>query len=539
MRTIYKSLAAALVLVPTLTGCVDETFPTTGATEEQLGASAKAAEALLWAMPAFNNKFDVLGYGSVDASHYDYGYPSIMHIRDVMTADMPIAPSGYDHYTYWENNTYLGEGYIFAQFIWNYYTQRALTANNCIGAIDPEVASSQMLSYLGMGYAFRAHTYLEMAQMYEFLPNNAVSSVNLNGNDVEGLTVPIVTDKTTEEEARKNPRATHQQMFEFIMSDLDAAEQYLAGASRADKTLPNTAVIYGLKARAYMWNLDYAKAAEYASKAIATGQFTPTTREQWLSTTTGFNDLNTPSWMWGIRTMKEDDVVQTGIINFTSWTSNEAQYGYAAAGPNTLIDAALYNSMSDRDFRKLSFKAPQGSTLSGQEPVIDAVFAAELPEYASFKFRPGEGNTADYNVGSAVGIPLMRIEEMYFIQAEATAQTSPVEGKKLLEDFMKTYRYPTYVCRASSKEDIIDEIFQQKRAEFWGEGIIFFDYKRLDKSVIRAYDGSNFNVSLAYNTDGRPAWMNFVIIRSEGNNNEAVMGWNNPDPSEAYTAIPF
>ena len=187
MRTIYKSLAAALVLVPTLTGCVDETFPTTGATEEQLGASAKAAEALLWAMPAFNNKFDVLGAGSANASDYDYGYPSIMHIRDVMTADMPIVASGYDHYTYWENNTYQGEGYIFPQFVWNYYTQRALTANNCIGAINPEGASAQMLSYLGMGYAFRAQTYLEMAQMYEFLPNNAVSSVNLDGNNVEGL----------------------------------------------------------------------------------------------------------------------------------------------------------------------------------------------------------------------------------------------------------------------------------------------------------------------------------------------------------------
>lgn len=528
-------MVAALVIAPTLTGCVEETFPTEGATQEQLGASAKAAEALLWAMPAFNNKFNLL-----DGDYpYDWGYGSMMHIRDVMTGDMPIEASGYDWYTSWEGCVYIGEGYARPQFIWNYYTQRALTTNNLIGAIDPETANATMLGYLGMGYAFRAQTYLDMALMYEFLPNEKTSSTNLNGNNVEGLTVPIVTNETTEEQARNNPRATHAEMFNFIMSDLDLAEKYLAGQGRSSKTLPNTAVVYGLKARAYMWNLDYPKAAEYAALAIAASGATPLTREEWLSTTDGFNNADVSSFMWVMQAVKEDDVVQSGIINWTAWTSNEAEYGYAAAGPYTMIDASLYNSMNDRDFRKLSFKAPEGSQLAGQEPVINPEWAAELPEYASFKFRPGSGNTEDYNVGSATAAPLMRVEEMYFIQAEATAQTNPTEGKRLIEDFMKTYRYSAYSCRATDKDGIINEIFQQKRAEFWGEGLIFFDIKRLNKSVTRAYTGSNFNTAYAYNTNGRPAWMNFVFVRTEGNNNEALKDWNNPDPSGLYTASPF
>lgn len=535
MKTIYKSLVAALVGASVLTGCVEETFPTEGATEEQLGSSSKAAEALLWAMPAFFNKLDVLG----SDTDYDWGYGSIMHIRDLMTADLAIVSSGYDHYTYWQNNTYLGESYIFAQFVWNYYNQLVLTTNNCVRAIDPETANSQMLTYYGQGLAFRAAAYLDMARMYEFLPNDATSSVNLNGNDVLGLTVPIVTDQTTEEEARNNPRVSHADMFAFIISDLDKAEEYLTGKSRAAKTLPDVAVVYGLKARAYMWDGNYAKAAEYARKAIATGQFRPTTREEWLSTTSGFNDISTASWMWGSETVKEDDVVKTGILNWTSWSSNEAEYGYAAAGPFLMISAAMYERMNDRDFRKLSYKAPEGGSLAGQEPVIDPEFAEGLPAYASFKFRPGSGNISDYNVGSAVGVPLMRIEEMYLIEAEAVAHTSPTEGKRLLEDFMKTYRYSSYTCRASDQEGIIEEIFFQKGVELWGEGQIFFDYKRLNMPVVRAYEGSNFNPALAYNTTTRPAWMNFCIVQSEANNNSAVAGWNNPDPSNTYTAVNF
>ena len=46
-------------------------------------------------------------------------------------------------------------------------------------------------------------------------PTNNTSAVNIDGNDVTNLTVPIVTENTTEEEARNNPRATTSEMFDF------------------------------------------------------------------------------------------------------------------------------------------------------------------------------------------------------------------------------------------------------------------------------------------------------------------------------------
>lgn len=128
----------------------------------------------------------------------------------------------------------------------------------------------------------------------------------------------------------------------------------------------------------------------------------------------------------------------------------------------------------------------------------------------------------------------MRVEEMYFIEAEATAHTNPAKGKELVESFMKTYRDPNYTCNATSTDDVVEEIVFQKRVELWGEGQTFFDIKRLNYSVTRGYPGTNWYDLTRLNTNGRPAWMNLVLLSSEGNNNQAVRGMNNPDPSDVY-----
>ena len=91
MKAIYKSLAAALVATPLLTGCIEESVPTTVITTEQLQSSPKAVEALVWAMTGHMNNILTLGSSSY---HFDWGYPSMMHIRDVMTEDMYVPDAG-------------------------------------------------------------------------------------------------------------------------------------------------------------------------------------------------------------------------------------------------------------------------------------------------------------------------------------------------------------------------------------------------------------------------------------------------------------
>lgn len=239
--------------------------------------------------------------------------------------------------------------------------------------------------------------------------------------------------------------------------------------------------------------------------------------------------------MWGMKFEKENDAVITGICNWTSMLSSEAAYGYAGAGAFPMIDAGMYARISDTDFRKLSWVAPAGSELADKVSYCNP--AISVRPLVAVKFRPGEGNYMEPSVGSATAVPLMRVEEMYFIYAEALAHTNAAQGKAEVEKFMKTYRDPEYTCEAADQDAIIEEIVFQKRVELWGEGQSLFDIKRLNYSVTRAYAGTNWRQDFRYNTNGRPAWMNMVIIRSEGNNNKAIQGWNNPNFADLYTPI--
>lgn len=125
MKKIYIPFLVAAVAFPTatLTGCIEETFPTTLVTQDQVVNSPDAAASYALGMPAFMNTYAVLGDRSL---HYDFGYPSMMHIRDVMTGDMPIlqSPSGYDWFDAWEVTEYQSESNIYPQLIWNTYTQK-------------------------------------------------------------------------------------------------------------------------------------------------------------------------------------------------------------------------------------------------------------------------------------------------------------------------------------------------------------------------------------------------------------------------------
>lgn len=534
-------------------GCIDEVEPNDIATSEQLAANATATEALLWAMPAYMSTFNVLNYSFDEAMHYDFGMGAMMHIRDVMGEDYVVTPHTYEWFDPWENNYYLGSDYTAQRFVWQTFYKSILTTNQLIQAVNPETASDVQMQYRAAGKAFRAALYLDLARMYEFLPNDGTERVNADGKDVFGLTVPFVFETTTEEQARNNPRVTHTEAFNYIKQDLeDALAIYDEYGSLDSKQLPGSTVTHGLLARAYLWHGSFLKefgeeydenltaddcfqaAVENAQWAEMGGE--PMNETQWTDPKTGFNTFN-KSWLWGFTTAKENDAVRSGICNWISWVSNETIYGYAGNGPIVKVVPNFYNRIPSSDFRKLSWKAPSNSTLYAKMQFCNQTLFNGLPDYASLKIRPGQGVVDDYNVGSAVSVPLMRVEEMYFIDIEAKAQMgNTADAIDMLTAFMKEYRNPKYVFKG---DDIIDEIFFQKRVELWGEGLNFFDYKRLNKGVTRSYKGTPFGPDAQMNTTTRPAWMNFVIHIGEIENNDAIRAYNNPNPSNCYVRTEF
>ena len=467
-------------------------------------------------------------------SAYDWGYGSLMHIRDVMGEEYVGTDNGYNWYRNWAANVSMGSGYAYQQVIW-------LTFDNAIKSLEKQIDMLEKRSQLvpinkasyGTALALRAMLYLDAARMYEFLDNDAVSSVNEAGNDVSGLTYPIGSSEVYRNDTTvRVKRATRSEMAAYILNDLDKAEQMLSGATADSKLMADLTVVYGLKARLYMWTENYAEARSCAEKAIASGQHTPLSQSEWLDTARGFNDCGVSSWMWAMTYPKDTELVQGGIVNWTSWCCNEYLNGYTGIGAYCMIGKSIYDRISDTDFRKLSFKAPYGSAFEGKEPHLPNSNYDYLPEYASLKFRPGQGEVDDGLIACAVDVPLMRIEEMYFIRCEADAQLGNLAAAKAeLTAFMQ-YRDANYSVDVDDQQGIIDEIFLQKRIEFWGEGLNYFDYKRLNKPVTRQYDSTNFSQSFQFNTTTRPAWMNVVFVVNAYNG--AIEDWNNPNPSNCY-----
>lgn len=529
MKRFHKYiLGAALVSMSLVaTSCVDETEPTHFATQDQASASSAATRALVYAMPAYFNHIDE---DLIDKNnwHGAFGYGAMMIIRDLQTNDRSIGQNYNGHFRPYAADMYMGKRYIYASYIWSYYYGFILTTNKTIAAIDLDNSSDVQKGYYGLASAFRALCYLDLARAYEFLPNKKIDSVNENGKNVEGLTVPIVTDTIGENEARKNPRATRAEMAKFIENDLNNAEKYISLSPEKTNILPDLACVYGLKARLYMWLEDYANASKYAQLAISKSKTKPMTEADCLDSQKGFNDLS--KWMWGAKQTSEDDAVSTGIVNWTSWVCNETTFGYAGVGAYNLIDAKLYNEIDDNDFRKKEFIGPNGP--SADQTVLTTLSKA----YASIKFRPNEGNAASYQTGAASAYPIMRVEEMYFIMAEADAHMDAAQGKKELIEIMteKLARNPKYTFSGTTTDEVVNEIVKQKRIELFGEGQTFFDVKRLNMSVDRTYNGNNWVPLAQLKTDGRPAWMNWVIPQNEEKNNSALADYNNPDPSDVY-----
>ena len=531
MKNILKYTAIFSVLASVVTtGCIKEVNPTgSSISAEQATASADALKSMSGAIANYAANAN----WSSNNVHTFYGYPSLCVQREVMSNDLTIADNPYGWYTTEQQNLGLSATSQFVQIPWLMYTKLIALANDVIRMNpDLEAIVDSNKGYVGAAYAYRALCMIDMAQLYEFKANKYTSK-----DGIEGLTVPYLHENMTVDYAKNNPRLPKADYLAKIYESLDAAVALLDGHTpTTDKTLPDLAVAYGLYARAKLYEGEYALAKEYAEKALAAGSFAPLTEEQWTSVTTGFNDADSQtSWMLCTRTSSESSVVKTGIINFVSFMSNENVYGYGGpgAGAYAMVDAKFYGQIADTDFRKLSWKAPAGHALEGKVKFVPATEeypgSEALPEYGAIKFRPGDANPDDYMTGSATDFPMMRMEEMKFIIAECDARLN--NDATALVDIVKT-RNPQYTCTLTGN-DLLREVFFQKRVEFWGEGIVFFDYKRCPEllQLNRGYKGTNHPELARFNCDGLAPWFNFPLNGYEAQDNKALTETNNPDPS--------
>lgn len=553
MKKIIIMLATIAGTLMLATSCIEELDPQgSTVTGEQAGN----------APGAFNNFVSTItstlagqfGYSPSETDAYDFGYPTFFLMRDMMGQDMaPTITSGTEWYMTWYSySSGLRPSSGYTQMPWTYYYGWIKNCNTVL-TLAGETPSEEQKSGAGIAYAMRAMFYLDLARMYA---NKTYAA------DKTAETVPYVSEKTTIPELANNPRLTNEAMFGNILADLDKAEEYLAGYQRADKYTPDLSVVYGLKARAYLTMEDWANAEKYAK--LAMDGYAVLTQEEYTDRKNGFNTPNNNSWMFALR-YKPDDPNITQNDADSSWGSQMimevAGFGYASTyGAQKIIDRHLYETVPATDCRKKCYLDFDIDNIEEEDELIAALSkysdypeslmvaanASEAKTFGGFslKFRANggaEGHTNQY-IGFCVSVPLMRVEEMKLIEAEAVGMQNEAAGIALLEAFGKqrdanyTYGRHNEAYGNSATSAFRNEIWWQRRIEFWGEGMAAFDIKRLQKSVIRSYAGTNHPEGFRWNSAGVPEAMNYCIVQSETNYNSACT--NNPTPTQPSSDSP-
>jgi tetratricopeptide (TPR) repeat protein len=393
-------------------------------------------------------------------------------------------------------------------------------ANEVIASYPEDTDSEDAINKIAQARAIRAFDYMALAPYFQFGYSTAKDEP----------CVPIIKDGV---DATNNPRATVAEVYEYVIEDLNYAVEHLAGYDRkGDKSKINQNVAYGLRARAYLAIGEYAKAAEDAAKAME--GFTPASRED--VSVPAFYSASEGNWMWAYL-MTETTAQINPYATADSWLSAFSGDGYAAACQCTpQINVLLYKQIPDTDVRKgwwldENLHTDHWTNLSWSGATGDEIASLVLDDGSKVAFLPY--TNVKFGVKSGIGSttnnsdwPLMRVEEMILIQAEGLAKSgNESQARQVLDNFVRTYRDPSYSSTSSSRT-LADEIWFQRRVELWGEGFFTSDAKRLGKNIVRfhnANESSNLSTSHIFNIEATDGWLNMRFPQTEMDNNLGIV----------------
>lgn len=424
-------LFSATGLVLSLGACKKDyldRFPSDEAPMEDVFKTTDGAQAALQGLHR-------LMYRATDEE--EFGQGSISLINDMMGEDMVLSDYGAGWFisSYQYSNSRSGGGS--AAYAWTFYYQMIHNANEILANVDGSEGPQEVKDNIkGQAYYYRAFAYFKLSQLFQF-------TIGVVGGNVPGL--PIYTEPTQE----GKPRASLAAVYERIHSDLADAEALLTpfGGQRRDKSDISIDVVNGLIARVALFEEEWPRAAEYANRARQNYTFMDIAQVN-----NGFNDWNNVEWIWASRLVEEQT---NNTHSFIGQIDVDAGV-YAALGQQKLINRLLYLYMGDNDARK-----------GWWYETAEANYLA----YNQKKFQVRTPGTF------ANDMVYMRAAEMALIEAEALANDNRVaEAAQVLEDLMAN-RDPDFVAPVA-KNDLLKEIWYQRRIELWGEGFRFPDIKR-------------------------------------------------------------
>lgn len=427
--------------------------------------------------------------------HSDFGQKGIDITLDLLTSDMAYTANNYGWY---QGVTQLTATPNFANNEnykpWRYYYRIILGANKVIDGLGGTnaVPTEQSAKWImGQAKALRAYSYFYLSQMYAIK------------YDANALILPIYIDA----KAPNQPKSSTADVYALMIKDLTESIAYLDGFSGAKYTI-NKNVAKGLLAYVYSSRAtpdDLGKVVSLTNDILAVYPLTTKSQSTGVllngvltNPDAGFNNVNTPSWMWGV------DLTNAINLDLISWWGQMDfyTYSYSWAGDPKGIDRNLLLSIPTTDIRRTQFST-----------------GSFRPLLKFFDPRRQAGGQRIIETDYVY----MRSDEFLLLNAEAHAKLNNDPAaisslKKLLAIRFAAPANYAYVD-ALSGDLLKNEIYNQTRTELWGEGKVYLAMKRNKKSSTR---GTNHlylkNETFAYD-DPR---LSFLIPQQEVLNNPFI-----------------
>lgn len=321
---------------------------------------------------------------------------------------------------------------------WNMLYSKINTTNMVLALIDeqPEENDDDRIGkerVKGEAHFLRAAYYFILANLY------AQPYVPATAKETAG--VPIKTSEYVEDKEylRQSLWETYN---DYILADLDEAETYLNGKTRASVYHANLTATYLLKSRVYLYMQNWEKAAEYAQKTLD---------EQ--STLLDLNGLEAGTEIL-TKGSRETIFSMGGYQSAVAFMENESN---ATAW---LVSDDMVQLYSENDLRKNLYI---GYGSQGSYPIFTKVNPnALIGKYAEVS-----------------DCFLMRTSEAYLILAEASAYANnELSARNALRTFLATRMAVQPDLDAMSGHELIDFIRDERAREFLLEGHRWFDLRR-------------------------------------------------------------
>ena len=415
------------------------------------------------------------------------GEPSMCIFRDCLGEDV-VVPSTKNGYfvaaLQWQDHRNSASETV--SFPFKFYYSLILQSNLILESIGtgvdcpfPVMDTLQLEGIRGEAYCFRAWGHFQLVQLYG---KRYVAGIL---NSQPGVPYRESSDSSP------LARASVEECYRRIHRDLDQSIRWLERYQPVNATHISLKVAYGLKARVYLAQQNYADCARYAGLAIRVAESDGCYLMSGDECLNGFSRLLSQSGeaLWCANTQDDQSVAFFSFYSFMSWNF----YSSAVRNSVRCINSRLYSELSAGDIR-LRWWDPTGKI--GVPSVAYRQFA-----YQNRKF------SVENTTVSAGDYPWMRLSELYLMKAEALARSGDDAGaRKVLYDFMVT-RDESYQLSSFSGERLCEEIMTHRRVELWGEGFRFTDLKRLNQGLDR--NNSNYLKSVASVMEveaGSPMW---------------------------------